>query len=242
MTVSLLQAAPHVQLICQSQGPSLCAFLAESAFASKEQGALLVLFTQPVGLELSPFQDALEGDGERRDLFWRWEVPAVRICFRGQFLRPKSYTGKHRRPRRCRWELTEQPLNTVAGKTEGRAPAMQPSDHPVRARSQSMRVHRAEDAWVGSLECQRVAVSLRGGSSWPQGHLCLLSAVNPVVALPLCGPGERCPLVADRDSGAGERGSRCKNRAALCLEVRPAAPQLPISRFEVRKHGGPGFL
>lgn len=51
----LLQAPQHLKLISQSQGPSGFAFLAMSAFASKEQGASLVLFTLTLALELSPF-------------------------------------------------------------------------------------------------------------------------------------------------------------------------------------------
>lgn len=81
----LLQAPQHLKLISQSQGPSGCAFLAMSGFASKEQGASLVLFTLTLALELSPFQNALEGDRRRRDLFWRWAVPLIRTAF---FQRP----------------------------------------------------------------------------------------------------------------------------------------------------------
>lgn len=80
----LLQAPQHLKLISQSQGPSGCAFLAMSAFASKEQARGFVSLVHP-DLELSPFQNALEGDRGQRDVFWRWAVPLIRSTF---FQRP----------------------------------------------------------------------------------------------------------------------------------------------------------
>lgn len=52
-----------------------------------KQGASLVLFTLTLALELSPFQNALEGDRGHRDVFWRWAVPLIRSAF---YQRPVS--------------------------------------------------------------------------------------------------------------------------------------------------------
>lgn len=67
-----------------------------SAFASKEQGASLVLFTLTLVLELSPFQNALEGDRGHKGVFWRWAVPLIRSAF---FERPVP-EAKYWKPRR----------------------------------------------------------------------------------------------------------------------------------------------
>lgn len=46
-----------------------------------KQGASLILCTLTLALELSPFQNALEGDRGHRDVFWRWAVPLIRSAF-----------------------------------------------------------------------------------------------------------------------------------------------------------------